>query len=145
MAIAYAEAEAEADPQFMLRNQATPSGFVYHYQTYHNTPETPASTAPLVAASDASGEQKIIVNPYAGAYNPYWYNNGLSGLYSGYNPYAFGRYGGYPYAAGAPYATGSPYAAAPWAGYPYGALGWAGYPQYMAAAPAPAAGPAPSA
>lgn len=96
---AEAEAEAEADPQFAfrpggLRQAAAPSGFVYHYQTYHNTP---ASTTPLVASmpeqteatSEETADQKILINPYQynGLYNPYY------GLNAGY-------YGNYPYGAG---------------------------------------------
>ena len=99
MAIVHAEAEAEAeavaetDPQFW---GARPSGWAYAYQTYHNTP---AATAPLVTAPAVEGEapegvQRVMLNPYSGAYNPNWYN----GLYGGYPGYGAGYagYGGYP-------------------------------------------------
>jgi len=163
VAIVYAEAEAEAeaeaksDPQFM---GAHPSGFVYHYQTYHNTP---AATAPLVTAA-AEGEeatQKVMLNPYSGAYNPYWYN----GLYNrgGYPGYGYGGFGGYgaynggygayPYGAGA---WNGAYGGYPGYGFgygarPYGAGAWNyGLPQFVPAAapeaaPTSEAAPAPAA
>ena len=111
VAVVYAEAEAEADPQFLsLRAPAArrPSGFVYHFTTYDNN--YPASTAPLTAPVTAplqEEEAKAALAPTY--YNPYLYNNGLynglyngyyNGLYNGYAPYApYAGYGGaYPYA-----------------------------------------------
>merc|ERR1711878_99039 len=116
---------------------------------YHNTP---AATAPLVTATAGEGEeatQRVILNPYSGAYNPYWYN----GLYNhgGYPGYGYGGYrgyGAYPYGAGA---WNGAYGGYPGYGFgygahPYGAGAWnyAGLPQFVPAvaseaAPAPAA------
>ena len=116
---ANAEAEAEADPQFMFNRGQVPNGFVYHYQTYHNTP---ASTTPLMPATEEEGEPKAnLLNPYAtGFYNPY------AGPYNPYGPYAgsgFGYpYGGHHYRRGGAYHHQMPYNH--WGGYPYGGYGY---------------------
>jgi len=125
VAVVYAEAEAEAeaesDPQFF---GARPSGFVYHFQTYDNYP---ASTAPLVTAPAVEGEEaipKVALNPYSGAYNPYWYN-GLYGGFPGYGAAGYGyrgNWGAYPYGVGAWNYGGYP--GYGYGAYPYGAGAW---------------------
>ena len=47
MAVVYAEADPESDPQFLAAPGTRPTGFYYHVQTY----DTPANTARLVPAA----------------------------------------------------------------------------------------------
>merc|ERR1712107_13060 len=138
-AVVYAEAESEADPQFLsLRAPAArrPSGFVYHFTTYDNN--YPASTAPLTAPVTAPLEEEAKAALAPTYYNPYLYNNGLyNGLYNGYYN---GLYNGYaPYAPYAGYGGAYPYA---YNGlYPYGNYGY-GLNPYFAAPTTAAAAPA---
>ena len=139
MAVVYAEAEAESDPQFLAAPGARPTGFYYHVQTY----DTPASTARLVpaapnapapAAAPETAEPQTI-NPY-GLYNP-WYNGLYSGLYGAY-PQSYG----YPYGAyGYPYGGyNGAYGAYPYRGYNSWNYGlYNGIPRIVA--PTPAAAP----
>merc|ERR1712012_1031607 len=127
VAVVYAEAEAEADPQFLsLRAPAArrPSGFVYHFTTYDNN--YPASTAPLTAPVTAPLEDEAKAALAPTYYNPYLYNNGL---YNGYAPYApYAGYGGaYPYAYNGLY---------PYGNYGYGLNPYFAAPTTAAAAPA---------
>merc|ERR1712012_428089 len=106
VAVVYAEAEAEADPQFLsLRAPAArrPSGFVYRFTTYDNN--YPASTAPLTAPVTAPLEDEAKAALAPTYYNPYLYNNGL---YNGLYPYGNYGYGLDPY-----FAAPTPAAAAP--------------------------------
>ena len=122
MAVVYAEAEAEADPQFLpLRAPAAnrPTGFVYHFTTYDRN--YPASTAPLAAPVTAPIDEEAKAALAPTYYNPYLYNNGIyNGLYNGlYNGYYNGLYNGYsPYAPYAGYGGAYPYAYNGF--YPYG-------------------------
>jgi hypothetical protein len=123
VAVAYAEAEAEAQYHPAASPMARrPNGFYYHVQTYDN-PAYPASTAPLAATpavttAEDGTEQVVLSNPglYNGAYNPYYGYNGLNynrqhaRLYNG--GYNYGRYPG-AYAGGA-------YGARAYGAYPYG-------------------------
>ena len=148
MAVVYAEADPESDPQFLAAPGTRPTGFYYHVQTY----DTPANTARLVpaapnapaapvAAPEAAEPQ--VVNPY-GAYNP-WYNGLYSGLYGAYPNsygYPYGAYG-YPYGG---YNGFNGYNGYGHHGYPYNAWNYGlynGIPRILASAPA--AAPAPEA
>ena len=151
MAVVYAEADPESDPQFLAAPGTHPTGFYYHVQTY----DTPANTARLVpaapnapaapvAAPEAAEPQ--VVNPY-GAYNP-WYNGLYSGLYGAYpNSYGY-PYGAYGYPYGGYYGGNgfNGYNGYGHHGYPYNAWNYGlynGIPRILASAPA--AAPAPEA